>query len=231
MRRIISLLALAGTALLLGFDGSSRAAGQVLVYCDQSHPQSGTYCSSGEWSFFDEVYREEGLEVQHVGVFPKNLLDYQVVFFTFPAHSFTKTEFDQVWKFLHRGRRLVLVGEFDGYDSSIEHFNDLLQRLDVEARFERAALDAGCGHSSKLINEHRLTRDVASFEYACSTWVSGGKRLVSHRDVEGSIVAWDLPRKDGPPNGDIVLVGDSNPFTDQCNPAANAQLLRNLLAW
>ncbi len=64
-----------------------------------------------------------------------------------------------------------------------------------------------------------LLRGITTYGFAATNTIGGGTPLVGH--AEGALVAFDRPGKGGPPNGEVVLFGDSNPFVDECMDVDN----------
>jgi hypothetical protein len=223
-------------ALALALPGASRSASAqsdpsrgVLVYCDQRAGYAERVCPQEHWSLLFEVYGAMGLNVEVLGSLPADLTQYRLVFVAIPGRPLEPAEQRVLADYLRHGRLLALIGENDEFfGDTLPHLNALLEPLDVDARFGEGALDAACGHTSASVSSHRLTEGVEGYDYAYTTTVTGGTPLVLHPETGAALVTWSRVGPNGPPNGEVVLFGDANPFIDDCQRDNTARLLQNM---
>jgi hypothetical protein len=225
-------IAMLSTLLLSTSSSAAEPGDGVLLICDPSSTHGG-YCSDSYWTLVSETYRSYGVDWTNIGSVPSSVTDYHLVFIAFPGAYFSTTEVAVLAEFLENKGRLVLVAENNTYFTpEINRLNDLLVNLEVEARFEQASIDLGCGHGSPLVHSHPITDGISDYAYGYTTWIYGGTPLVSHDYLDGrldSIVAVDQPvwALDSP-GSEVVLFGDSNGLITGCNPIENEPLVWNL---
>ena len=230
MRHALSCLVVLLLLLHLPLVGSAQDedASRVLFFCDPGHVQS-EYCGEDYWVWAHSVYEALGAEWVHASTLPEDLTDFDLVFITILSHQMTPNEVLSLFNYLRWGRRLVLHGEnLEFFPDTNDHLNTLLAFLDVSARFAQMALDMGCPFTTEAILPHRLTTGVEAFDYGYATSVVGGTPLIE-REGGQVLVAIDTPGRKGPPNGEIILIGDMNWVIEGCPRGNNEQLLRNLI--
>lgn len=202
---------------------------RVLFFCDLGHVQS-EYCGDDYWVWAHSVYETLGAQWVHSSTLPEDLTDYELVFITNLSHQMTPDEVLSLFNYLRWGRRLVLHGEnLEFFSDTNDYLNTLLTFLDVSAQFAHMALDMGCPFTTEAILPHRLTTGVEAFDYGYATSIVGGTPLIERAEGQHVLAAIDTPGRKGPPNGEIILIGDMNWVIEGCPRENNEQFLRNLI--
>ncbi len=191
-------------------------ADKVLLWC------GSRMCAVGErWVEFQEAHANAGIELDVVTTarLPTDLSRYRTVWLGLADFSFDAAEVAGLYDFLLRGRRLVMVSEYHNYSRSYRKHNEVLAALHVPARFQSRTVDPSCETTSDELTGHRLGSGLTDFDYAASTLIVGGEPIVEHS--QGVLVAFDRPGKKGPPNGEVVLVGDASAVNGDCESIDN----------
>lgn len=216
-------------------DLSLGPAKGVLFYCG-----NGGICGEG-LSAIKAFYTAAGATpVDELTAFPADLSVYRLIFLVNPTQSFSSAQVTALKGFLggllwNRGR-LVVVGDYPGFWPGGAVANALLTGLGVPIQFNEDTIDILCENFTPNIKRDRLTRDIPNppgLEYAATrslTLGAGAKRLAGTATGNLPFVAVHPGRR--LIRGDVVVVGDSNIFTNLCTPGASDQAFwKNLFSY
>jgi len=188
----------------------------VLLYCG-----NGALCGEG-LSTLIGAYQRAGVPVDLLNNLPGDLSVYGLMYLILPTQAFAPDQVARLGTFLDLGGRLVLVSDWYGFYPGQAVLNNLLGGLGASLRFDASpGVDRFCEQFTSDIEPDFLTEGITRFEYAFTDTVSAfgdGKILIFTKGpVHYPMVAIDRL----PTGGEVVVAGDSNSFTDYCNPIVN----------
>ncbi len=199
----------------------------VLLYCG-----NGTAVCSEGVSKIKAYYSALGASpVVETTSFPFALSQYRLIYVLAPTQLFNSDQIVALQKFVNRGGRLVVVGEYDGFWGEVgrDAGNSLLAQLGVPITFNADAVDSGCDTwFTANYSSHPLTSNLPAvgLEYAATSSLNltgGAVKLLGTVTGDQPFAAVYRKRT----RGEVVVVGDSNLFGDGCNPN-NQQFWRTL---
>lgn len=206
--------------------GIESLGDRVLLYCG-----NGGNCGEGLVGITN-LYVSMGVTVDTLFAFPADLSVYKLIFLIMPHAAFSVAETSVLDTFVRDGGRLVLLSDWPGFYNGHAVLNTLLNILGVPIQVNAAPVDVGCEQFTSNIVADQITDGIASFEYGYTdtlTVLPPAKVLVETKDGSAVTVAvGQPPGAQARPGADVVVAGDSNSFTDLCNPAVNEDFWWNL---
>jgi len=220
----------------------------VLLY----RGNAGLAFEANSYGTLSDRFQQLGADVTETTTFPSDLSDFRIVFIISPgllddspSNFFTDAQVAALRQFISGGGRLVVLGE-NGAVAGNSTTNGLLAALDARLRVNRDRLFTnGCGSApTSLIVSDPLTNTpdaVTSVDFANAATVRTVTGSRSWPDAESPRCVVKGPNQTcmviaqrlaaGGLAGDVVVIGDSDLFSDQCGFVSDtAQISNRLLA-
>ncbi|MDP7110919.1 MAG: MopE-related protein, partial [Myxococcota bacterium] len=198
---------------------TAQAADEVLVFYDNVVPADLTTLEATLLAVGATAFTE-------TDTWPADLTPYRLVVIALPNQDLSPAQVADVDDFVDAGGLLVLAADINLFVAPIQRLNDLLAHLGVDSSFAGAQLDSGCGHTATVTPGNPLVLGVSAPSYAWSSEVivaGDGEVLVTGESAQ-ALVAYE---------DHVLLVADTNMFTDECSLAVDNEIfMANLFdAW